>query len=122
MALKKSKKTVEEVIEKPPCPLYGWYSIDDVAAELKNSIHSQLLQGQFIVAAKGDWELQRIVITRRLDYPDLFMMGVVCKGWTMFSPGYPKTAILDFIINDAKDKKVPAGIITDFTRIINNLN
>lgn len=121
MASKKTKKEQPQV-DLPPKAIYGWSSIDEVAAEIKNSLHDQLLAGQFICAARGDWELQRMVITRRLDFPDYFMLGIICKGWTMFNPGLPKTAILGFIQGDAKDKKVPQGILNDFEKILNNIN
>ena len=118
MALKKSKKT-ETSPEMPPKNLYGWYSIEDVAREIKNSIHSDLLRGEFVCAARGDWELQRIVVTRRLDN-GLFMMGVICKGYTMCIPSMPKEAVLGFITSDMKEKKVPTGIINDFEKILVN--
>lgn len=122
MALKKSKKVSGSLPESipPPCPLYGWKSIEDVASEISHSIHSDLLCGEFVFAARGDWELQRIVVTRRIDNPDLYMIGVICKGWTMYAPGYPKEAILDFVKNDMKEKKVPQGIINDFEKILND--
>jgi hypothetical protein len=123
MASKKSNKKAETVINETfPCPLYGWGSVDEVAAEIKSSIHAQLLQGQFILAARGDWELQRLIVTRRIDNPELYMIGVICKGWTMLNPRLPKEAILDFVTNDAKEKKVPIGILNDFQKILNNIN
>lgn len=122
MASRKIKKEQPVEVNSTPKSIYGWGGIDEVAAEIKNSLHDQLLAGQFICAARGDWELQRMVVTRRLDYPDYFMLGIICKGWTMFNPGLPKTAILDFIQNDAKDKKVPQGILKDFEEILNNIN
>lgn len=119
MASKKSKKNIESPEEILPKNLYGWYSVEDVAKEIGNSIHSDLLRGEFICAARGDWELQRIVITRRLDNC-LFMMGVICKGYTAYFPNLPKEAILDFITTDMKEKKVPSGIINDFEKILLN--
>lgn len=118
MASKRSKKITESP-EILPKNLYGWYSIEDVAREIGNSIHSDLLRGEFVCAAKGDWELQRIIITRRLDN-GLFMMGVICKGYTAYFPSLPKEAILDFILSDMKEKKVPIGIINDFEKILTN--
>lgn len=119
MASKKSKKIAEAPEEILPKNLYGWYSIEDVAREIENSIHSDLLKGEFICAARGDWELKRIIITRRLDNC-LFMMGVICKGYTAYFPNLPKEAILDFITIDMKEKKVPSGIINDFEKILLN--
>ena len=118
MASKKSKKITESP-EISPKNLYGWYSVEDVAREIGNSIHSDLLRGEFVCAARGDWELQRIIITRRLDN-GLFMMGIICKGYTAYFPNLPKEAILDFILNDLKEKKIPIGIINDFEKILNN--
>lgn len=118
MASKKSKKTSNSP-EIPPKNLYGWYLIEDVAKEIRNSIHSDLLRGEFVCAACGDWELQRVVITRRLDN-GLFMMGIICKGYTAYFPNLPKAAILDFITLDMKEKKVPSGIINDFEKILLN--
>lgn len=118
MAAKKSKKIEEPVL--PPCNLYGWPSIDEVASEISNSYHRDLLMGEFICACRGDWELQRLVITRRLDNPLYFMMGIICKGYTAYFPYLPKEAVLDFIVSDMKEKKVPSGIINDFEKILNN--
>ena len=121
MALKKkSKKEItlpEEV--RLPINIYGWNSIEEVANDVDHSLHDDLLRGEFICAARGDWELQRIVITRRMD-TGLFMLGAICKGYTMYLPSIPKEAVLDFILNDMKEKKVPIGIINDFEKILNN--
>lgn len=118
MASKRSKKTVDSP-ETPPKNLYGWYSIEDVAKEIGNSIHRDLLKGEFVCAAKGDWELQRIIITRRLDN-GLFMMGIICKGYTAYFPSLPKEAVLSFITLDLKEKKVSGEIINDFEKILLN--
>lgn len=123
MALKKTKKSKtneEEVLDLPANPIYGWNSLEDVAKDVNHSIHRELLQGEFVCAVQGDWELQRFVVTRRLDDPSQFMVGIICKGHTAYFPKLPKDAVLSYVENDMKDKKVPGNIINDFKRILIN--
>lgn len=117
--IKKSKTNEEEVLDLPPKSIYGWTSIDDVAKDVNHSIHRELLKGEFVCAARGDWELQRFVVTRRLDDPSQFMVGIICKGHTAYFPKLPKDAVLSYIECDMKEKKVPGNIIDDFKKILN---
>lgn len=118
MAAKKSKKVEEPIL--PPSNLFGWLSIDEVANEISSSYHRDLLKGEFVCACRGDWDLQRLVVTRRMDNPYYFMMGIICRGYTAYFPYLSKEAVLDFITSDMKEKKVPSGIINDFEKILNN--
>ena len=122
MALKKTKKpkvNEGELLDLPPKSIYGWSSLEDVAKDVNHSIHRELLSGEFVCAGQCDWELQRFVVTRRLDDPNQFMVGVICKGHTAFFPKLPKDAVLGYIECDMKEKKVPGGIIDDFIKILN---
>lgn len=96
----------------------GWNSVDEVAQEIWSSIHSSLLKGNFIFAYKGKTELNRLVITRRLDN-GLYMVGEVFQGYTSLLPKVSKDFILSDIVGDMRKSKLDKHIIENLIETIN---
>ena len=101
--------------------LFGWDSLESLARELYCGIHSGLLSGNFIFAVRGNGDLQRLVITKRLDDGN-FMVGEIHKGYTEYYPRVPKKFLEDIVSKDLKEGKVDKIVLENYNRILNETN
>ena len=121
----------EEAVQLRNC--WGWENTMEAATDIYNSMHSNLLSGEFVFgykntsgAEKSDL-VQLIVVRYRKEtsdnnYPnDLYGIGVVTTGYSMMLPKVPITYLEGELVNDLTRWKLDKSILNIFKKIIEDL-
>lgn len=121
----------DEAIQMRNC--WGWKDTVEAANDIYNSMHSNLLTGDFIFgyknisgAEKTDL-IQLIVVRYRKElfgdnYPnDLYGVGVVTTGYTMMLPRVPISYLEGELTNDLVRWKLEKKVLNIFKKIIEDL-
>lgn len=141
--IRKSRKIIsqpeeENVFDMSPEAMeirncWGWKDTMEAASDVFNSIHANLLSGEFIFGYKNitgaeKSDLAQVVVVRfRKGIPefgtqgcseDMFGVGVITSGYTMLLPRVPIAYIETELINDLTKWKLEKKILNTFKRII----
>lgn len=100
--------------------IFGWKSIEELSYDIWNSIHSNLLYGDFVFAARQSG--YQIVISKRKDLQDNWMIGTMTPGWTSLQTRVCLEQLQQQVPEDLKNFKFDKSVITNFLELINNKN
>lgn len=95
--------------------VFGWNSMEELTADIWNSIHSSLLYGDFMFAARNGSGC-RVVISKRPDGE--YMVGTVTPGWTSLQPKMPLEQLREQVPSDLKEFKFNKTIIEKFLKLL----
>lgn len=97
--------------------IFGWNTIDDLTQETWNSIHANLLYGDFCFAVKDAG--YKVIISKRKDLQDTWMVGTMTPGWTSFQPRVTYQQLIPQITEDFKTFKFDKEVIKNFLELFN---
>jgi hypothetical protein len=100
--------------------LHGWDSLESCASELWGTGDWDILRGEFVFAYSGSGDIRRLVVTKRTDLPETWMVSEVTPGWTMYLPRVPKEYIETVVPQEMTLKKLDKEIIKDYKNCIKN--
>ena len=103
---------------------WGWEDVNAAACDVFNSIHRNLLEGQFVFGYKNtiyseSSPLMQVIIVRY--NKDIFGVGVVTTGYTMLLPNVPLTYLEKELAEDLKKWKLESYILNTYKSIINSI-
>lgn len=121
----------EEAIQLRNC--WGWKDTMEAANDIYNSMHSNLLSGEFVFGYKNTTgaektDLVQLIVVRYRkgvsgeDYPnDLYGIGVVTTGYSMMLPRVPISYLEGELTNDLIKWKLDKRVLNIFKKIIEDL-
>ena len=103
---------------------WGWSDVNEAACDVFNSIHRNLLEGQFVFGYKNTFgpeksQLMQVIVVRFSK--DVFGVGVVTSGYTMLLPQVPITYLDVEFAEDLKKWKIESHILNTYKSIINKI-
>lgn len=96
--------------------IFGWSTIEELTKETWNSIHSNLLYGDFCFAAKNN-SGYKIIISKRKDLQNAWMIGTITPGWTSLQPRVTYQQLIPQVTEDIKTFKFDKEVIKNFLEL-----
>ena len=115
---------------------WGWSDTMEAANDIYNSLHSNLLAGEFVFGYKNvtgmkKSDLAQLIVVRFRkgcenlgtigDPVDTFGVGVITTGYSMLLPKVPLEYLETELVSDLEKWKIETNILNTFKRLLANI-